>query len=680
MRRDIRYIVSKLDETFISDDDEQKILNRVEKWHQRDLDWATEHGFSGSRFLDEFLFKLKGKTYTVGLFDEWVNAHDEIWRTLEGSRRSRWQALVSQSKRQKSSGPETERMEGFGSYMGRKTAQGGFGIAKGLSTGLAGMIDAGSWLTAKGLNATLPEHLQIEPLKLRDMVDEGMDQIGDELLFGKDEWSEGEDLFLGMNARDISGFGGEVVWSLTTLGLSAEAQGSRALMALDLAGKVKSVDAAVGDMAAYLIKKGAEGKLTWDELASDPRFWSLSAKLAGSVVGAVAGGVTSKEGAAKVLADGLGKAGLVLQGVDAAGQVGQILAIAHDPKLTAAQREERAGASVRELVQIGVGLAGQAAQKRDLELAQAKAAGDPEAQITGDADTIATTEAVAKADALSEPSSTAAASVPGPDSESATVGSVPSPEPGQPIELPALTDADGPFVIEHNGATDVPDVEAGQGYREGWVESHHYPDVDVGKVRKPHGFSTGRHSPGRRVKAGKGFREGWAEPTAYPKTRRPQGRDVTAEEQVHGINFDWKRTVRNKTPLDHHQAKAQSDLPIGSPDPAFPGRTVTGTAHADHIVGLDAIRRMPGFAELSVDRQLAVANMDDNFVAMSPTANTSKGPKSFADWTRHERLGLEVDPAFRARMTAREVALRPLIQAEINRHLADQLKSGNNSD
>ncbi len=74
--------------------------------------------------------------------------------------------------------------------------------------------------------------------------------------------------------------------------------------------------------------------------------------------------------------------------------------------------------------------------------------------------------------------------------------------------------------------------------------------------------------------------------------------------------------------------------------PPFPDEAAAGTdcnqspLKQDHIVSMDKITRMEGFDKLTRAQQEAVLNNPENFVGLSKTANTSKGSKSYAEWTR----------------------------------------------
>jgi hypothetical protein len=101
-------------------------------------------------------------------------------------------------------------------------------------------------------------------------------------------------------------------------------------------------------------------------------------------------------------------------------------------------------------------------------------------------------------------------------------------------------------------------------------------------------------------------------------------------------------------------------------DEALPGLTVTKRLHADHIVSMDTVTRMEGFDRLTRPQMEAVLNNRANFVGLSETANTSKGAKSFADWTRYKKGGIDVDPAFRQRMIQEEANVSRSLQQQID--------------
>jgi hypothetical protein len=185
------------------------------------------------------------------------------------------------------------------------------------------------------------------------------------------------------------------------------------------------------------------------------------------------------------------------------------------------------------------------------------------------------------------------------------------------------------------------------------------------KTRKPPGFETGPWKPAKAA-----VKPGTAEglETAVPKTGRPQTREVTEEEQKYGIPTPegWKR-VRGATPPANLEVLA-TKYPVieGMPDPALPGMTVSGPAQMDHIVSVDRIRKMEGFAYLDTPQQLEVLNMVENFVPLSPAANRSKNSRSFSEWLEHKGTGTKVDPQFSADMIELEGKVEVLIRARID--------------
>jgi hypothetical protein len=127
--------------------------------------------------------------------------------------------------------------------------------------------------------------------------------------------------------------------------------------------------------------------------------------------------------------------------------------------------------------------------------------------------------------------------------------------------------------------------------------------------------------------------------------------------------------LRRQTPSPEIQSWAQSILPSNATDPAFSSLTVDGTAHADHIIPFTVIVQMSDFNFLTTEQKIAVLNLMENFVALSPRANSSKGSKSYAQWTRHAELNIPVDSSFRRMMMRRETQARAALVAKINEFL-----------
>jgi hypothetical protein len=107
------------------------------------------------------------------------------------------------------------------------------------------------------------------------------------------------------------------------------------------------------------------------------------------------------------------------------------------------------------------------------------------------------------------------------------------------------------------------------------------------------------------------------------------------------------------------------DVPLPMDDPALPGLQITKALHADHIVSMKTITEMDGFSDLTFSDQVAVLNYEPNFIGLSEIANTSKGAKSYAEWSFYKKGDIEDAPVFRSSMMRREAERGPEIQSHI---------------
>ncbi|MFP3924306.1 PAAR domain-containing protein [Pseudomonas sp. W5-36] len=123
--------------------------------------------------------------------------------------------------------------------------------------------------------------------------------------------------------------------------------------------------------------------------------------------------------------------------------------------------------------------------------------------------------------------------------------------------------------------------------------------------------------------------------------------------------------LRTKTPSLQIRKMVNKGVVLPMDDPALPGLQITKALHAEHVVSMKTITEMDGFSNLTFNDQVAVLNYKPNFIGLSETANTSKGAKSYAEWTSYKKGGVEVDPAFRSSMMRREAELEPEIQSHI---------------
>lgn len=135
------------------------------------------------------------------------------------------------------------------------------------------------------------------------------------------------------------------------------------------------------------------------------------------------------------------------------------------------------------------------------------------------------------------------------------------------------------------------------------------------------------------------------------------------------ITDDLYNELREQTPTQEIRNMVNEGVSLPMADFALPGLEITKRLHADHIVPMDKIAKMEGFDLLTKEQQLQVLNNPDNFTGLSPSANTSKGPKSFAEWTEHKSRGIQVDPNFRQEMILREQQLEGQLQNQIDNFL-----------
>ena len=137
------------------------------------------------------------------------------------------------------------------------------------------------------------------------------------------------------------------------------------------------------------------------------------------------------------------------------------------------------------------------------------------------------------------------------------------------------------------------------------------------------------------------------------------------------ISDDLYKKLRKKTPNADIRKKANKTYKQGMKDPALPGLTIDKKMHADHIVPMDKITQMNGFEKLTEAQQIAVLNHEKNFVGLSETANTSKGPKTFQEWTEYKKKGIKVDDKFRKKM----IAKGKVLEKDLQKHIDDLVKS-----
>jgi hypothetical protein len=139
------------------------------------------------------------------------------------------------------------------------------------------------------------------------------------------------------------------------------------------------------------------------------------------------------------------------------------------------------------------------------------------------------------------------------------------------------------------------------------------------------------------------------------------GKLAKEEERIRKSNLSLYEKIRAATPSTKAAELVLKramglDQYSGKPSPRL---TV------DHIVPVKDIVNMEGFDKLAWEQQKAMVDMPDNLVAMDRSANSSKGDRSWSEWTQWSEF--YTDPKIKNDMVARDTALRAKLQAEIAR-------------
>lgn len=121
------------------------------------------------------------------------------------------------------------------------------------------------------------------------------------------------------------------------------------------------------------------------------------------------------------------------------------------------------------------------------------------------------------------------------------------------------------------------------------------------------------------------------------------------------------RVLRKRTPCPEIRRMVNSQG--ANVDPVYGHRVAK--LEPDHIVPVNEIVRMPGFADLPKDTQVAILNMPINFLGVSREVNASRGTRSWEDWRGHSRFG-PVPESVREGMILRERRVRLRIQQSID--------------
>ena len=354
MAADMETVVGLLREQILDAGEEQRIVDIVRQW--RDTDRRLGPG-SGTPHLDRFLLMTKMRAYTrstgrSGFMDQMAMVYEDLFRELEDERLEQFQAIASAS--QMYSGPpgEHDAPENFWATMGTKEAVGVWGILKGMGTSAAGMVDAGAWGVTRQMKAAGVD--VADPASAATWLAEQYDISGD-AMFGRKEWSEGEELFLGMSAAEFATHGGEGVWMLVMMGKGGGgAKWAQAVeKAIGLSSNMMAIELSAKEIVDLLdAQYKANGKLDAGLLMQNPAFHQAILRLVANAFGAVAG---DKQKAQRISA--------LLEGAQLSPIVGQLVEIATSDA-SVADKKKRAGPVLMELIKQVIATAGAVRQTK----------------------------------------------------------------------------------------------------------------------------------------------------------------------------------------------------------------------------------------------------------------------------------------------------------------------------
>ena len=137
---------------------------------------------------------------------------------------------------------------------------------------------------------------------------------------------------------------------------------------------------------------------------------------------------------------------------------------------------------------------------------------------------------------------------------------------------------------------------------------------------------------------------------------------------VRQISDELYRKLRRKTPSEEikNMVNIGIENKIGTLDEAL-GEVITGRLEADHIISFDRLTKIEGFDKLTYEQQLKIINDPKNFIGMTKSANSSRGSRTFAEWTMHKSKKIKVNEEFRQRMMKKEKELEKYFIVEISK-------------
>ena len=290
---DVEWIVGKLKEQVLTQNEEYAILDRIQKWDDVDHRRAVGSGKWGSVYLDRMLLALKLRTFgrrTAGggwWEEQHSSAFDLLFHELEGARQEEWRRLLNRSKLHGDTAGGAA-PENIWRTLGRQEAMGLLGAMKGLTMGAAGLVDSGATGITAAVNSTsglfgnTKQDTLAKPFDAAGYMAEQYDFMGKQA-FGSD-WTD-DKVLGGKSAGEIGEFGGKIIWGLVMIGAGGQLKAAgaaggaaglaalRAKMVIDAIGVLGNVagvkDAAVG-IASDIERLQKKDQL--DKALTDPLF------------------------------------------------------------------------------------------------------------------------------------------------------------------------------------------------------------------------------------------------------------------------------------------------------------------------------------------------------------------------------------------------------------------------
>jgi hypothetical protein len=354
---DIDRIANLLRQQIVWDRDEAAVVAIVRHWSDADERLGPE---AGTPHLDRLLLAARTRAYAratarSGFMEQWAILYDDLFRELEGVRLMEFEALAKRSAIYVGPPGSAEEPENFWRTMSRKEAVAVWGILKGMGTSLAGTVDAG----ARGVTKLMRKAgLDVaDPVAAAAWLAEQYDFVGNELI-GREEWSEGEELFWGMNAAEVSTHGGEAIWLLVSMGRGdASRVGSQWTQAskwaqvvekgIGVSGNLMAVEQSANEIVALLeAQQRTRGQLVAASLLQDPAFHKALLRLVANAFGAAASD-----------SDKARRIGALLEGAQITPIVGQLIEIG-TADLPTDEKKRRAGPVLMDLMKQVIAAAG----------------------------------------------------------------------------------------------------------------------------------------------------------------------------------------------------------------------------------------------------------------------------------------------------------------------------------